>query len=194
MAVFKNLYERAILWAAHPRASYFLTLLSFIEAIFFPVPPEVMLAPMSLARPKKAFWFASLSLFGSMTGMFIGYAIGHYFIDIAMPFIEKMGYASQFEDIKLQAANNGFWLLLLAGFTPIPFKIFTLASGAVGMPLLPFFLGALIGRGKRVYLVAGAIYWGGERAEAKLRQYIEPIGWTALVLFIGVIAYLLLKP
>jgi len=194
MAVFKNLYERAILWAAHPRASYYLTFISFIEAIFFPVPPEVMLAPMSLARPKKAFWFASLSLLGSMTGMFIGYAIGHYFIDLAMPFIDKMGYAAQFDDIKLQAANNGFWLLLLAGFTPIPFKIFTLASGAVGMPLLPFFFGALIGRGKRVYLVAGAIAMGGEKAEAKLRQYIEPIGWTALVLFIGVIAYLLLKP
>jgi membrane protein YqaA with SNARE-associated domain len=194
MAVFKNLYERAILWAAHPRASYFLTFLSFIEAIFFPVPPEAMLAPMSLARPKKAFWFATLSLFGSMTGMFIGYAIGHYFIDIAMPFIERMGYAAQFEDIKQQAANNGFWLLLLAGFTPIPFKIFTLASGAVGMPLLPFFFGALIGRGKRVYLVAGAIAMGGEKAEAKLRQYIEPIGWTALVLFAGLVAYLLLKP
>lgn len=194
MAVFKNLYERAILWAAHPLASYFLTFLSFIEAIFFPIPPETMLAPMSLARPKKAFWFASLSLFGSMTGMFIGYAIGHYFIDLAMPFIDKMGYAAQFEDIKQQAANNGFWLLLLAGFTPIPFKIFTLASGAVGMPLLPFFFGALIGRGKRVYLVAAAISMGGEKAEAKLRQYIEPIGWTALVLFIGVIAYLLLKP
>lgn len=194
MAVFKNLYERAILWAAHPRASYFLTLLSFIEAIFFPIPPEAMLAPMSLARPKKAFWFASLSLFGSMTGMFIGYAIGHYFIDFAMPFIDKMGYAAQFEGIKQQAASNGFWLLLLAGFTPIPFKIFTLASGAVGMPLLPFFFGALIGRGKRVYLVAGAIAMGGEKAEAKLRQYIEPIGWTALVLFAGLIAYLLLKP
>lgn len=194
MAVFKNLYERAILWAAHPRASYFLTFLSFIEAIFFPVPPEVMLAPMSLARPKKAFWFATLSLFGSMTGMFIGYAIGHYFIDIAMPFIGKMGYAAQFEDIKQQAADNGFWLLLLAGFTPIPFKIFTLASGAVGMPLLPFFFGAFIGRGKRVYLVAGAIAMGGEKAEAKLRQYIEPIGWTALVLFAGLVAYLMLKP
>lgn len=194
MAVFKNLYERAILWAAHPRASYFLTFLSFIEAIFFPVPPEVMLAPMSLARPKKAFWFATLSLFGSMTGMFIGYAIGHYFIDIAMPFIGKMGYAAQFEDIKQQAADNGFWLLLLAGFTPIPFKIFTLASGAVGMPLLPFFFGAFIGRGKRVYLVAGAIAMGGEKAEAKLRQYIEPIGWTALVLFAGLIAYMVLKP
>jgi membrane protein YqaA with SNARE-associated domain len=194
MAVFKNLYERAILWAAHPKASFFLTFLSFIEAIFFPVPPEVMLAPMSLARPKKAFWFATISLLGSLVGMFIGYAIGHFFIDLAMPFIDKMGYAGQFEDIKQQAANNGFWLLLLAGFTPIPFKIFTLASGAVGMPLLPFFFGALIGRGKRVYLVAAAISVGGEKAEAKLRQYIEPIGWSALVLFIAVIAYLMLKP
>ncbi len=193
MAVFRNLYERAILWAAHPKASYFLTLLSFCEAIFFPIPPEVMLAPMSLAQPKKAFWFATLSLIGSMVGMFIGYAIGHYAIDLAAPFIEKMGYAAQFEDIKQQAINNGFWLLLLAGFTPIPFKIFTLASGAVGMPLLPFFFGALIGRGKRVYLVATAIYFGGEKAEAKLRQYIEPIGWTAMLLFVAVIVYMWFK-
>lgn len=194
MAVFRNMYERAILWAAHPKASYFLTLLSFSEAIFFPIMPEVMLAPMSLAQPKKSFWFATLSLIGSMVGMFIGYAIGHFAIDLATPFIDKMGYAAHFEDIKHQAESNGFWLLLLAGFTPIPFKIFTLASGAVGMPLLPFFFGALIGRGKRVYLVATAIYYGGEKAEAKLRQYIEPIGWTALVLFVGVIAYLLMKP
>jgi len=191
MAVFRNLYERTILWAAHPKASYFLSFLSFCEAIFFPIPPEVMLAPMSLAQPKKAFWFASLSLFASLVGMFIGYAIGHYAIDLAMPFIDKMGFAAQFEDIKQQAAANGFWLLLIAGFTPIPFKIFTLASGAVGMPLLPFFFGAFIGRGKRVYLVAGAIAWGGEKAEAKLRQYIEPIGWVALLLFILLITYML---
>ena len=193
MAVFRNLYERAILWAAHPKAPYYLTLLSFSEAIFFPIMPEVMLAPMSLAQPKRAFWFASLSLLGSMVGMFIGYAIGHYAIDIAMPLIEKMGYAHQFENIKQQADTNGFWLLLLAGFTPIPFKIFTLASGAVGMPLLPFFFGALIGRGKRVYIVAAAIAWGGEKAEAKLHQYIEPIGWTAMALLVGVVVYLLIS-
>ena len=83
--------------------------------------------------------------------------------------------------------------MLLAGFTPIPFKIFTIASGAVGMPLLPFFFGALIGRGKRVYLVAAVISAGGEKAEAKLRQYIEPVGWTALVLFAGLVAYWVLK-
>ena len=193
MAVFRNLYERAILWSAHSKVSWFLTFISFIEAIFFPVPPEVMLAPMSLAQPKRAFRFATLSLFGSLVGMFIGYALGHYAIDLAMPLVEKMGFASQFEDIKRQADANGFWLLLLAGFTPIPFKIFTIASGAVGMPLLPFFFGALIGRGKRVYLVATAIYLGGEKAEAKLRQYIEPIGWTALLLVAVIVAYWLLK-
>lgn len=193
MAVFRNLYERAILWSAHPKAPWYLTFISFIEAIFFPVPPEVMLAPMSLAQPKKAFWFATLSLAGSMVGMFIGYALGLYAIDLAMPLVDKLGFAAQFDDIKRQADANGFWLLLLAGFTPIPFKVFTIASGAVGMPLLPFFFGALIGRGKRVYLVAVAIYLGGEKAEAKLRQYIEPIGWSALLLFAGLIGYWLLK-
>ena len=99
--------------------------------------------------------------------MFVGYAIGYYAIDLAMPLIEKMGYGGEFESIKQQAAANGFWLLLIAGFTPVPFKIFTLASGAVGMPLLPFFAGGAIGRGKRVFLVAGAIRLGGEKAEAR---------------------------
>lgn len=193
MAMFRHLYERSILWSAHPKAPWYLTFISFIEAIFFPVPPEVMLAPMSLAQPKKAFWFATLSLTGSMVGMFIGYALGHFAIDLAMPLVEKLGFASQFDDIKHQADTNGFWLLLLAGFTPIPFKIFTIASGAVGMPLLPFFFGALIGRGKRVYLVAAVISAGGEKAEAKLRQYIEPVGWTALILLAGLVVYWVLK-
>ena len=126
-------------------------------------------------------------------GMFVGYAIGYYAIEMAMPYIAQMGYASEFESIKQQAAANGFWLLLIAGFTPIPFKIFTLASGAVGMPLLPFFFGALIGRGKRVFLVAGAIRLGGERAEATLRKHIEPVGWGALLLLVGLIVWMVLR-
>ena len=193
MKIFEPLYERAIVWAKSKHAPWLLTLLSFAEAIFFPVMPELMLAPMCLAQPKRGFWFATLSLVGSLVGMFIGYAIGYYAIEMAMPFIAKLGYADQFESIKQQAAANGFWLLLIAGFTPIPFKIFTLASGAVGMPLAPFFFGALIGRGKRVFLVAGAIRLGGEKAEAALRRHIEPVGWIALVLFIGLIAWLWLR-
>jgi membrane protein YqaA with SNARE-associated domain len=191
--IFQPLYDRAIVWARHPKAPWLLYGLSFIEAIFFPVMPELMLAPMCLAQPKRGWRFAAISLLGSLMGMFVGYAIGHYAIEMAMPFIEKMGYAAQFESIKQQAAANGFLLLVIAGFTPIPFKIFTLASGAVGMPLVPFFFGALIGRGKRVFLVAGAIRLGGEKAEAKLRQYIEPVGWSALLLLVGVVAWLTLR-
>ncbi|MBP8098623.1 MAG: DedA family protein [Arenimonas sp.] len=192
MKIFQPLYERAILWARHRRAPALLTFLSFIEAIFFPVPPELMLAPMCVAAPRRGFYFAGLSLLGSLFGMFVGYAIGYYAIDLAMPLVAKLGYASQFDSIRQQAADNGFWLLLIAGFTPVPFKIFTLASGAVGMPLLPFFAGGAIGRGKRVFLVAGAIRLGGEKAEAKLRKYIEPIGWGALVLLIAAVAWMLM--
>ena len=193
MKIFQPLFERAIVWARHKNAPALLTFLSFIEAIFFPVPPELMLAPMCVAQPRRGFYFASLSLIGSMAGMFIGYAIGYYAIEMAMPFIEKMGYAAQFDSIKQEAAANGFWLLLIAGFTPVPFKIFTLASGAVGMPLLPFFFGGAIGRGKRVFLVAGAIRLGGEKAEATLRRHIEPVGWGACVLLVGVVGWMFVR-
>jgi len=193
MQIFRPMYERALRWAAHRHAPWLLFGLSFIEAIFFPIPPEVMLAPMSLARPRRAFWFAGISLLGSMLGMFVGYALGLFALEMAMPLVEKLGYSAEFETIKQKAAEDGFWLLVIAGFTPVPFKIFTIASGAVGMPLLPFFFGALIGRGKRVFLVALAIRWGGERAEAKLRQYVEPIGWAALVLLAAAIGWLVFR-
>ena len=190
MKLFRPLYERTLSWSAHPRAPLLLTVLSFFEAIFFPVPPEVMLAPMSLARPQRALWYATLSLAGSMLGMFVGYALGYFALEAILPWVERMGYGDQFDSIKQQAAENGFWLLLIAGFTPVPFKIFTIASGAVAMPLLPFFFGALVGRGKRVYVVAGAIKLGGARAEAALHRHIEPIGWIALALLAGLVGWI----
>ncbi len=193
MKLFAPLYERMLAWSRHRRAPALLGGISFLEAIIFPIPPEVMLAPMSLARPQRAYAFAAISLLGSMLGMFIGYAVGHFAIELAMPLLERFGYAAHFDEIKREAAENGFWLLLLAGFTPVPFKVFTLASGAVSMPLLPFFFGALIGRGKRVFLVAWAIRLGGEKAEMALRRHIEPIGWTALALLAAVIGWLALR-
>jgi membrane protein YqaA with SNARE-associated domain len=194
MKIFQPMYDKALAWAAHKRAPWLLALLSFCEAIFFPVPPEFMLLPMCIAKPKSGFWYAAISLGGSVLGMFIGYAIGHYAMDAVLPLLEKLGYAEQFASVRETVANGShaqaFWLLVLAGFTPVPFKIFTIASGAVGMPLLPFFFGALIGRGKRVFLVALAIRLGGEKAEAKLRKYIEPIGWIALALLAVAIGWL----
>jgi membrane protein YqaA with SNARE-associated domain len=194
MKIFQPMYAKAMQWAKHKNAPVLLGVLSFLEAFIFPVPPEMMLAPMCLAKPKSGYWYATISLSASMIGMFVGYALGHYAIDLAMPLVEKMGYATKFESIKKDVVDNGFLLLLAAGFTPIPFKIFTIAAGAAGMPLLPFFFGALIGRGKRVFLVAIAIGLGGEKAEAKLQKYIEPIGWVATAVFILLVVWVVMKP
>jgi len=196
MKIFQPWFDRALVWSAHKRAPWLLGLLSFCEAIFFPVPPELMLAPMCLAQPKRGYWYAAISLGGSLVGMFIGYAIGYWAMDAVMPLLERFGYAEVFLDIKAKVAAGGgmtaFWLLVIAGFTPVPFKIFTIASGAVGMPLVPFFFGAMIGRGKRVFLVAFLIRMFGERAEKILRKYSEPIGWGALALLVGLVAWLFL--
>ena len=194
MKIFQPMYLKAMGWAKHKNAPAMLGGLSFIEAFIFPVPPEMMLAPMCLAKPKSGFWYATISLSASMVGMFVGYAMGYFAIDLAMPLVEKMGYAAKFESIKKDIVDNGFLLLLAAGFTPIPFKIFTIAAGAAGMPLLPFFFGALIGRGKRVFLVAAAIRIGGEKAEARLQKYIEPIGWIATLVLILLIVWIVTKP
>ena len=195
MKIFGPLYARAIEWAKHRHAPRLLAGLSFVEAIIFPVPPEVMLAPMSLAQPNRALWFATLSLIRSLLGAIVGYALGHYAFEALRPVIEWLGWTSaiqtQVDELKAMVAESpwkAFWLLVLAGFTPIPLKIFTWASGIVGVPLLPFLASMFVGRGKRLYLVAGAIKLGGARAEAALHRWIEPVGWIAsgiLVLLIG---------
>ena len=191
--IFGPMYARTLRWAAHPKAAWLLFALSIAEAVFFPVAPEVMLAPMALANRQHALRYAAISLGGSIIGMTIGYTLGYYAIDLLMPVLQRLGYAAHFAEIKRQVVAHGFWLLLIAGFTPVPFKIFTLASGAVAMPLLPFYAGAIIGRGKRVFLVAGAIKLGGARAEAALRRWIEPVGWIASLLFLGVVGWLVWK-
>lgn len=192
MKLFKPLYEHALAWSSHKRAPAILFALSLCEAVFFPIAPEVMLAPMCLARRERALRFAAISLSGSLVGMSIGYTLGYFAIDWLRPWIERFGYAGVFHDIERQASDpvKGFWALLVAGFVPIPFKIFTLASGAVHMPLLPFFAGATIGRGKRVFLVAGAIKLGGEKGEAMLHRWIEPVGWACLLLLAALAAWL----
>ncbi|MDR6672807.1 YqaA family protein [Xanthomonas sp. 1678] len=198
MKIFGPLYERAIGWSRHRRAPAFLTGLSFAEAIVFPVPPEVMLAPMSLAQPRRALWFATLSLMGSLAGALVGYMLGHFAFAALQPLIEWLGWTqkidaqvSQLREVVAESPWRAFWLLVLAGFTPIPLKIFTWASGIVGIPLLPFLASMLVGRGKRVYLVAGAIRLGGPRAEAALRRWIEPLGWVAMAVLALLVVWVL---
>lgn len=189
MRLFRPLYERALHWSRHPHAPRLLGGLSFAEAIVFPVMPEVMLAPMCLAQPRRGMWFASISLAFSLLGAVVGYLLGHYAYEWVRPLLDSIGWLEKIDAqvvelrrITAQSPWQAFWLLVLAGFTPIPLKIFTWASGVVGVPMLPFLASMLIGRGKRVYLVALAIRLGGERAERALHRWIEHLGWGALVL------------
>lgn len=196
MKIFGPLYDLAIRWSRHRRAPALLTGLSFAEGFIFPVPPEVMLAPMSLAQPRRALWFATLSLMGSLAGAMVGYLLGHYAFAAMQPLIEWLGWTDkinaqvdQLREVVAHSPWKAFWLLVLVGFTPIPLKVFTWASGVVGVPVLPFLASMLVGRGKRVYLVAGAIKLGGARAEAALHRWIEPLGWIASVVLLGLVGW-----
>ncbi|WP_271680758.1 YqaA family protein [Thermomonas mangrovi] len=200
MNLFRPLYERALRWSRHPKAPSLLGGLSFAEAIVFPVMPEVMLAPMCLAQPRRGFWFATISLAFSLLGAVVGYLLGHYAYELVKPLLESLGWLDKIDaqvthlrEITAESPWKAFWLLVLAGFTPIPLKIFTWASGIVGIPMLPFLASMLVGRGKRVYLVAAAIRLGGERAERALHRWIEHIGWGVLVLLAAGIGWLLLR-
>jgi membrane protein YqaA with SNARE-associated domain len=200
LKIFGPLYERTLGWARHRHAPAYLTGLSFVEAIIFPVMPEVMLAPMCVAKPKSGFWFATLSLAGSMAGALVGYALGHYAFEALKPLFASLGMLHGIESgisvVQAKMAESPwavFTFLVLGGFMPIPMKVFTWASGIVGVPMLQYFLSMLIGRGKRVFLLALAIRIGGPRAEAMLRRYIEPIGWIATVLLLALVAWVIWK-
>ncbi len=191
MKLFAPLYERALAWAGHRHAKPYLALLSFVEAFIFPVPPEVMLAPMTLARPRAWARLATLSLVFSLLGSLVGYALGHFVYSAVAPLLSAhMQEVINHWVTTLQEDMQAHWLtmlgaLLLAALQPvIPMKFVTWAAGIVGVPILPFLACMALGRGKRVYLIAGAIRLGGERAERTLHRYIEWFGWAVVVLLV----------
>jgi len=179
--LFSALYDRVLVWVRHPRAHWYLGALSFAESSFFPIPPDVMLAPMVLARREKAWYFASLTTITSVIGGIAGFAIGMVAIEWVQPALERLGYMDEFHHAQEWFVEYGFWAILAAGFSPIPYKIFTIAAGAMSMMILPFVVASFVGRGARFFLVAGLIYWGGQRFEQNLRRYVDILGW----LFVG---------
>jgi membrane protein YqaA with SNARE-associated domain len=180
MRLFAPIYERCLYWAGHRHAERYLAAMSAAESVIFPIPPDVMLAPMTLAQPSRWLRFATICTLASVLGGALGYALGAFALDAVMPWIERAGKRETFEQIHGLFETYGFWIVFVAGFTPIPYKVFTLASGAAGMGFLPFILGSLVGRGGRFFLVAMLIRWGGARLESSLRRYVEWIGWGVL--------------
>ena len=188
--IFKKLFDRVLIWAGHPRATAYMAGLSFAESTFFPIPPDVMLIPMMLARPKKIWHLAFLCTTASVLGGLAGYLIGALAFPAIQPLLVKFAY----QEAYLQALDAfdrwGFWFILAAGFSPIPYKVFTLSAGVIGMPILPFLAGSIVGRGGRFYLEAMFIHWGGESAAANLRNWIDRLGWLLVVLLAVLIIYL----
>lgn len=191
--MFGRLYDRVLIWSRHRHAPWYLGVLSFAESSFFPIPPDVMLAPMTLARPERAWHLALLTTLTSVLGGLLGYFIGMFAFDLIEPYLHQWGWWEAFESARDAFDRWGFWFVLLAGFSPIPYKVFTISAGVTGMPLLPFLLGSLLGRGGRFFLVAGLIRAGGEKMEQKIRQHVEWLGWGLVVIVIGVILYLQLS-
>lgn len=190
MKIFSPLYARAMNWARHRHAPWYLGGLSFAESSFFPIPPDVMLAPMSLANPSRAWFFALLTTVTSVAGGLFGYLIGTYAFELIEPWLRTTHYWAAYEQAQAWFGEYGFWAIFIAGFSPIPYKVFTIAAGAASMALLPFTLASLIGRGARFFLVAGLMAWGGEKMEATLRRYVDGLGWaTVAAVVIGVLIY-----
>jgi membrane protein YqaA with SNARE-associated domain len=190
MKLFSPLYRRAMIWSRHPHAPWYLGGLSFIESSFFPVPPDVMLAPMSLAQPQRAWLFAWLTTLTSVAGGLFGYAIGYFAIDALLPWLKTSSYWPAYETAVAWFGEWGFWAVFIAGFSPIPYKVFTIAAGALSMALWPFTIASFIGRGGRFFLVAGLMKWGGARMEEALHRYVDRLGWaTVALLVIGFLVY-----
>lgn len=190
LKIFTHLYDKTLQWAKHPKAPWYLGGMSFAESSFFPIPPDVMLMPMALAQPNKAFRFAFITTMASILGGIFGYLIGYWMLDAIWPLLESINYVEKYQRIEGFFSEYGFWIVFLAGFSPIPYKLFTIAAGATAMAIVPFIIASLIGRGARFYLVAAVMKYGGAKYEDKLRQYVDVLGY----LFIGLIVlYLIFK-
>ncbi len=181
MNIFGPLYARVIRWSRHRHAPRYLALLSFTESSFFPIPPDVMLAPMVLAQRERAWYLAGITTLASVLGGLLGYLIGWVlFEQLGQPIIELYDAERQFQTVKDWFDEYGVWVVFVAGFSPIPYKLFTVTSGLLAMAILPFMLASAVGRGARFFLVAGLIHWGGEPFAAFIEKRINIIGWSAV--------------
>ena len=189
MKLFSNIYKKVIELSKHRHAEYYLGGLSFAESSFFPIPPDVMLMPMSLARPERWIRYALLTTIASVLGGVAGYFLGIWAHEWLESTITTGGYVDKFEQAKYLFKTWGVWAVLAAGFSPIPYKLFTITAGLLSMAFLPFLIASAIGRGARFFLVAGLIAMAGPKLEPTILKYIEWLGWLVVGLLITIIIF-----
>ncbi|QIE44324.1 DedA family protein [Pseudohalocynthiibacter aestuariivivens] len=180
----RRLYDWTLRMAHHPQALWVLAFVAFIESSVFPIPPDVLMIPMILARPSRAWLIAAVALLASVVGGLLGYAIGALaYEQIGLPILESLGKGDAMAEFNTRFNDLGFWAVLTAGVTPFPYKVITIMSGWTGMPLATFIITSIIARGLRFYIVAWLLWKFG----APIRDFIERRLGLMFILFVVVL-------
>jgi len=188
----RRLYDWVISWAHKKYSSLALFILAFSESSFFPIPPDVLQIALSVSRPKKSFYYALLSSIGSVLGGILGYFIGLFLFDtIGNVIIDSLGYRAQFNVVGDLYKSYAFLAILASAFTPIPYKVFTIAAGFWQVGLLPLIAASVIGRSARFFLVATLIYFFGPKIKEFIDKYFNLLTIIFIVLLIG--GFLIIK-
>jgi membrane protein YqaA with SNARE-associated domain len=181
--------------AGHRHALWWMAGVSFVESSFFPIPPDVMLIPMILAQPRRAFLIATVCLVASVAGGFLGYAIGYWLLEtVGQPILAFYGKMKDFEQFQAMFQEYGWWIIVIKGATPIPYKLITIASGAAHFPLASFAVASLISRGMRFFLVAALLWKFGPPIRTFVEERLTLVTTAFVVLLVGgfvVVKYLL---
>jgi len=190
MKIFTKMYQVCLQWAKHKYAVYYLGVMSFAESFIFPIPVDVMLAPMCLARLERAWHYALVATVTSVLGGVFGYYLGVFLFDsLVEPLLIDMDYMSSFEPVAKKVREEGVWIVFISAFAPIPYKLATISAGIAEISLFEFIIASVIGRAGRFYLVAGLMKLGGEKMERKLHQIIDYLGWGLVA--VAILLYLL---
>lgn len=182
----KKIYQWMVDAAAGNNALWILAAIAFIESSFFPIPPDIMLIPMIIAAPKRAWLIAGVATIASVLGGYFGYAIGFYGYDmIARPLLEFYGYIDKFDTFKNYYHEYGAWIVFAAGMTPFPYKVITIASGAVDLNLWVFGLASIAARGGRFFIVAGLLYFCGDSIKTFIEKHFGLLTILFFILLLG---------
>ena len=182
----RRLYDWAVRMARHPAALPILAVISFLESSIFPIPPDVMMIPMIIANRERAFTIAAVATVSSVIGGFAGYAVGYWVFEAAgKPILDFYGYADKYAAFQAAFNEYGWWIIILKGMTPIPYKLITIASGAAHFPLWAFAIASVISRAMRFYLLAVLLWWFGEPIRYFIEKHLPVLTWIFLIVLIG---------
>lgn len=189
MGVLARFADRVLAWSSLPQAPAVLCAVSFAESIFFPIAVDVMLAPMCIAQPGKMVRLAFLTTVFSVAGGLAGMMLGYLAIDALLPWIEELGWGEGYSQVHAWYRRWGYWALVLAAFTPLPYKVFAISAGALSMDAGTFLAASLLGRGLRFFLVAALGAWLGPKALTAIR-YSDTLGWVLIILLALMMGFL----